>query len=109
MTTDISTDLSTLTTINEQIFTKLESKIIWCISNSMYEAIKAGENSTIIDLGFGTITILFDNNEIKYKFVPSQELEKVLTRTVINERNDLAINIESSLVSKLTNVYKTFF
>jgi len=53
--------------------------------------------------------INFDNEQIKYKFKPSQKLEKVVTNTVVNERNDLVLNIEESLISKLTNTYKNFF
>lgn len=49
------------------------------------------------------------NNEIKYKFIPSQKLEKTIINTVLNEKNSLILNIEDSLISKLTNVYKNFF
>lgn len=109
METNISKDLSTLTTVNEQTFKKLESKIVWCISDCIDSAIKAGDSTASINLGFGILTICFDNNEIKYRFKPSNNLEKVVANTVINERNDLVLNIENSLVSKLTNVYKSFF
>lgn len=109
MEINISKDLSKLTTINEQTFNKLESKIIWCISDCICESLKAGDNMSVIDLGFGSVIISFDNNEIKYKFKPSNSLEKAVSNAVINERNDLVLNIENSLISKLTNVYKTFF
>ena len=109
MKINISEDLSKLTTVNKQVFNKLESKIIWCISDCICESLKVGDNISDIDLGFGTLKIAFKGNEIKYKFIPSQELEKAVSNTVVNERNDLVLNIENSLVSKLTNVYKTFF
>ena len=70
---------------------------------------KADENTAEVDLGFGILTISFNNNEIKYRFKPSNSLEKSISNTVINERNDLALHIENSLISKLTNVYKSFF
>ena len=109
MDVNIKEDLSTLTTINESVFTKLVNKIEWCISDGVEKAIKSGENQANIDLDFGVLKIHFDNNEIKYKFVPSQKFEKILTNTIVNERNDLVLNIEESLVSKLTNTYKNFF
>lgn len=109
MDVNIKEDLSTLTTINESVFTKLVNKIEWCISDGVEKAIKSGENQVNIDFDLGTLMINFDNEQIKYKFKPSQKLEKVVTNTVINERNDLVLNIEESLISKLTNTYKNFF
>lgn len=109
MDVNIKEDLSTLTTINESVFTKLVNKIEWCISDGVEKAIKSGENQVNIDFDLGTLTINFDNEQIRYKFKPSQKLEKVVTNTVVNERNDLVLNIEESLISKLTNTYKNFF
>lgn len=109
MDVNIKEDLSTLTTINESVFTKLVNKIEWCISDGVEKAIKSGENQVNIDFDLGTLTINFDNEQIRYKFKPSQKLEKIVTNTVVNERNDLVLNIEESLISKLTNTYKNFF
>lgn len=109
MDVNIKEDLSTLTTINESVFTKLVNKIEWCISDGVEKAIKSGENQVNIDFDLGTLMINFDNEQIRYKFKPSQKLEKVVTNTVVNERNDLVLNIEESLISKLTNTYKNFF
>lgn len=109
MDVNIKEDLSTLTTINESVFTKLVNKIEWCISDGVEKAIKSGENQVNIDFDLGTLMINFDNEQIRYKFKPSQKLEKAVTNTVVNERNDLVLNIEESLISKLTNTYKNFF
>lgn len=109
MDVNIKEDLSTLTTINESVFTKLVNKIEWCISDGVEKAIKSGENQVNIDFDLGTLMINFDNEQIRYKFKPSQKLEKIVTNTVVNERNDLVLNIEESLISKLTNTYKNFF
>ena len=108
MKTNIKSDLSTLTTINESTFSKLETKIEWCISDVIEKAIKNGEDTAEVDLGIGILYIKFSDS-IRYKFVPSQKLEKIITNTVVNERNDLVVNVENTLISKLNNVYKTFF
>jgi len=63
----------------------------------------------VIDLGYGTLSINFDNKEIKYKFVPSKELDKSVANTVVTENNELINEIENSLVEKITNLYKDFF
>ena len=103
---NLKEDLSTLTTIDKSVFSKIESKIMWCISDAIEQAISNKEDCVNINLGYGILTIKFDNNSIKYKFKPSQKFEKLITDTVVNERNDLVLNIENSLVSKLNKVYK---
>lgn len=109
MKVDINESLSTLTTIPESTFTKLENKIEWCISDAIEKAILNGEDKVEVDLGYGKLFISFTNKEIKYKFIPSDLFEKIIINTVMKEHNDLVLNIENSLVSKLVNTYKTFF
>ena len=109
MKANMKEDLSLLTTVSDSVFIKLVNKIEWCISDYIEKAILEGENQVDIDLDIGTLSIQFDNDQIKYRFVPSQRLEKVVTNTVVNERNDLVLNAENSLVSKLVHTYKNFF
>lgn len=109
MDVNIKGDLSTLTTIDESVFTKLITKVEWCISDGIEKAILSGDNIVNFDIGIGILSINIDDNNIKYKFKPSQKLEKVIINTVENEGNSLILNIEDSLISKLTNVYKNFF
>lgn len=109
MDVNIKEDLSTLTTIDESVFTKLSNKVEWCISDGIEKAILNKEDIINIDLDIGILMINLKNNEIKYKFIPSQKLEKTIINTVLNEKNSLILNIEDSLISKLTNVYKNFF
>lgn len=106
---DLKNDLSTLTTINESTFSKLINKVEWCISDGVEKAIIEDKNELAVDIGIGILLINFTNDEVKYKFKPNPRLEKVITNTIVNERNDLVLNIENSLVTKLTNVYKNFF
>jgi len=103
---NIKEDLSTLTTIDKSVFSKIESKIMWCISDAIEQAIINKEDQVDINLGFGCLTIKFSDNNLKYRFKPSQKFEKAIINTIVNERNDLVLNIENSLVSKLNKVYK---
>lgn len=109
MEINIKNDLSTLTTINESVFTKLANKVEWCISDGIEKAIYIGDHQVEADLEIGTLLISFDNDSIKYKFKPSPKFEKTVTNTVVNEHNELVNNVEESLVAKLTNTYKNFF
>ena len=109
MNSSLKKDLSTLTTINESTLSKMTNKIIWCITDAVCKSVYARDESAVIDMGIGKLTIKFDNDQIKYKFVPSKDLEESVTNAVINERNPLVDALESSLVDKMTNVYKSFF
>ena len=109
MNASLKSDLSTLTTIKESVLAKLNEKIVWCISDAVCKSVYNRDDSTSIDLGYGNLIIKFDNNQIKYKFIPSKELEEAVTQAVITERNSLVEALETSLADKITNVYKSFF
>lgn len=109
MDVNIKNDLSTLTTIDESVFTKLTNKVEWCISDGIEKAILAGDKIVNIDLDIGVLIISLEDNSVRYKFKPSQRLEKIIINTVENETNSLVLNIEESLIAKLTNTYKNFF
>ncbi len=109
MNSSLKKDLSTLTTINESTLSKLNNKAVWCITDAVCKSVYNRDDSAIIDMGIGKLTIKFDNNQVRYKFVPSKELEEAVTAAVLDERNPLVDALESSLVDKMTNVYKSFF
>jgi len=109
MDIDLKKDLSTITTINEQVLTKFIEKIEWCISDGIEKLILSGEDSIKIDIGIGFLIITLCEEGVKYKFIPSEHLEKVISNTVINEKNLFVCNLEQSVITKFTNVYKNFF
>lgn len=108
MEVNIIKDLSTLTTIDENTFSKLVQKVEWCINDAVESSILSKDTILNLDIGIGILIIKFDDT-IKYKFIPSTSLEKSIINTITNERNDLKNNLETSLVNKLQNVYKNFF
>lgn len=109
MERNISKDLSVLTTIDDKSIDKLFSKITWCISDLIEKTIQADETEAIADLGFGKLVISIVDNQIKYRFEPSQELESSVIDTVVNERNLLTFNLEKNLVYRITHLYKDMF
>lgn len=106
MTFDTLKDLSILTTIDESVLVKLFDKINLCIANDVNEAMIAESNLFDIDLNFGILHIKIDDDSIKYRFEPSKRLESLIGKAVEQE-NKLVSTIESSLASKVQNVYKT--
>ena len=45
----------------------------------------------------------------KYKFIPNEKLETAVSKTIVNEQNELVDVLESALIGKIENVYKSFF
>lgn len=103
---NIVKDLSTLTTIEEENLNKLVEKELWCICSYVEEMINSKENFCDIDLGIGTLTISIMDNQLKFKFIPSQTLEQGVRDTIVNEKSPLRLSLEKSLVNKISNIYK---
>ena len=101
-------NLSTLTTIPEKYLTKLFDKIYYVMSDAVVETALLDKEITEIDIGIGTLLISANKSEIKYKFVPNKKLEQTIKSAVINKRNILANTLESNIVDKITDTYKTF-
>lgn len=99
-------DLSVLTTIDSRHISKLVDKSFICINDYVQEAIIQGENVINIDIGLGNLLINIDNNQLKYKFIPNNKLEKSIKETYINRANTLERTIESTLINRITNIYK---
>lgn len=106
MKSDIIKDLSDLTTTSPSVFAKLLRTSEWCISNAVEETQLAGENITEISIGIGTLFILTEEGNIKYKFIPTRALENNVKQTYLDGKNPLTLHLENTLAKKLTNVYK---
>lgn len=102
----VSKDMSIITTIPEANIDKLFEKMEWCICNSIEETLLNSEKISEINIGIGYLYILTEEGNIKYKFVPSKHLEDNIKATYNNGKNPLTLNIEDSLIKKITNVYK---
>lgn len=105
--TNLLKDISTLSTINESSLQKLLNFANFCICDAVEETtLTPDTNITVIDLGIGILSILVDDNVIKYKFTPSDKLEESIRNVVTGDKNLFVAKAEKTLVSKITNVYK---
>ena len=101
-------DLSTLTTIPVSNLTELVKKSNFCICDDLEDSILAKKDSTDIDIGIGTLTIKVVNNNVKYRFTPSKQLESNVTSTIIDNKNPLTCEAENALVNRIMETYKDF-
>ena len=106
MQSNLIKDLSTLSTIKEKDLVKLLNKAVYCINDSLEETTLAGNNVLIEDIGLGSLYISIENNEIKYKFIPSKDFESSILKTVVSKKNPLSDKLEDTLVKRISNAYK---
>lgn len=106
---DIVNDLSLITTIPKTTLDRLNQKEILCICESVQESRLANESVSSMDIGIGTLHIKWDEESIKYRFVPSKALEQGIISTVVDGKNPFESAIEDTIVTKIVNTYKELF
>lgn len=99
-------DVSKLTTIPKEALDKLSSKFIWCLGDSIQEMLLKHNNMLKADIGIGNIIIINEDELIKYKFIPKEELEDAVRELIVNNRNPLKYNLDKTLANKIINTYK---
>lgn len=109
MTYKLIKDVSTLTTIQETTLKRLSNKVQVCLCDYIEEALKDNIDEIEIDVEIGKLIIHLSQSTIKYRFVPNHNLSNAISDTIYGERSELVDILESSLVDKVENVYKSFF
>lgn len=106
---NLNEKLSILTTIPEKSLSKLTEKSYYVVSDIILEDIMNDKDVSEIDIGIGTIIIQHSGDSIKYKFIPSKNLDITIKSTIINKKNTLEYILEQTLKDKVTNTYKDLF
>lgn len=100
------TDLATLTNIPEKILEKLFQSIAYIICQAVLEDTLDESDITSIDLNFGILYIKHENSELKFKFVPSKDLEDNLKETITQKLNLMENTLTDKISVKLLEIYK---
>lgn len=103
---NLITDIAKLTTIPEKNLEKLSLLGIYCIVGAVMTAKLSGKDTVDIDTGIGNLAINFEDDQVKYKFIPSSNLEVSVKTAILNEQNLLEGLLENSLINKVTATYK---
>lgn len=99
---NLVSDVGTLLKLPSKATTEIISKANLCIGSIINDAKLAGDQTVIINIGIGTLSI--DLVDMQCKFVPSKDL-KAAIKNSLNENNDpLELALEQSLVDKLLSV-----
>lgn len=103
----LNNDLSLLTSISKLSLDNLSDRTAYCISHTILECIESKDNQSEIDIGIGKLYIRIEEDQIKYKFIPSKKLEEMIAFTVINKQSPLVTKLDSALSERIENAYKS--
>ena len=102
-------DISKITTIPRVTLQKLLEKSEMCICHDILEQILRNETYICVDILFGELYLNIDNDQVKFKFIPSSQFEDMLVETINNKTSPLITAVEDGLSTKIMNVYKELF
>lgn len=105
---DLIKDLSNLTEVPEKYLNKLVENSFTILNNDMYESLLNKENQITVNIGIGTLVIIVNSEEIKYKFLPNTKLNECIKNASKEKYSELENNLNSSLVKNIVNTYKEF-
>lgn len=99
-------DVAILTNVPEGLLKKFIPVCNYCISHKLYETCAEGKQESIIDLGIGELHIQIADDYLKYKFIPSKELEKLLIQALENDASPISCKLYKDLQCKIDKLYK---
>ena len=102
-------DLSLLTTIPKGVLEKLITKSIDTICYDVREQQLQNSPITEVDIGIGILYIKLEDDNIMYKFIPSEVLENKVLKTVNKQYKPVCGLAEESLKKRIMNAYKELF
>ena len=107
----IKEDLNKTTNLSYELMDRVTNKIKYFICDDILDSLLGENDTTEIDIGIGTLVIYVDktNNAIKYKFVPSKELEDSINYTVVELKSPLKERASKGLSSRVGEIYKELF
>jgi hypothetical protein len=101
-------DLSTLTNIPLDIWEKFVDIAEMDIAHCAFETISSKEKSFSIDIGLGILYIKYEEDNIKYKFIPHKSLEREVENALTCKSSPLVDIATKKLTTRLNNAYKEF-
>lgn len=99
-------DLKTLTNIPRDVIDKLVNKILYIICDDVLDTHLNNNTVTDIDTGIGVLSICVDNNQIKYRFIPSTVVESAVKNTIVDLKSPVKERASKTLASKINEIYE---
>ena len=103
---DIIEKCNALSGVSIKAWTKLKNYINMIHSDDIYLDSQEGKTIFELDTFEGTILIKQVDNEIKYKFIPSAEFNKLVVNTIETKTSSLIKSLDKSVISAMSNIYE---
>lgn len=104
-TVDILKESLPLTSLSSRSMKNIVDIIEYCICNNIANKCNREEDVIHCDIGIGMLHIQWDKESLRMNFSPSGVFESYI-KNAINGEDELVKALESSLVSKVTRIYK---
>lgn len=106
MTYDLLQDMADITTIPKMRLDQLADNSINFISHYIRESADCGESDLSIDIGYGILHVRIEEENIKFKFIPSSRLENGIKYAITSGESPLVNKVEALLKDRICNTYK---
>ncbi len=104
---DLFNDLSLLTGVSKLSLQNLSERSVLCISHAMIECLQSKEPQCEVDIGIGNLYIKLEGDTIKYKFIPSKNLEETIAFAIQQKESPLTLKIDKALGERIENAYRS--
>ena len=102
-------DLCAITCVPQYTFDRLKTSVNYVHANEAITQILDNQQVIRLDTFEGNIYIKRVDDDLQYKFVPSEEFEKAMINCFVNNKNPLEVTAVTKLKEILTHVYKDLF
>jgi len=99
---NVINDVGALLKLPSKVTTELIEKANLCIGSIICDAKLAGEQTVIINVGIGTLSV--DLIDMQCKFVPSKDLKAAIKNSLAGDKDPLELELEAVLAEKLLAV-----
>jgi hypothetical protein len=103
---NIIEDVNKLTDVSENTLKKFIPIINYSIAHIVHENHISKKDIAVIDLEIGELHIKFDSEGVRYRFVPSKELEQLVNKTIVSKQSPIITKLEGNLQTKIDRAYK---
>lgn len=97
--TSIVNDIGALTKVPNKALDALVDKINLCIGSIIADSQKSGEQSVVINIGIGSLSV--NLSDMQCKFVPSKALKATIKDCMTSSVDPLELELETALSAKL--------
>lgn len=101
--------MSALTGMPVNFLSQLFRLNMLVVSDELYTQVKEGSDIKRISLNtYGEVRLSVENNNLIYKFIPSDEFNGVVRKTILEDKNLLEEKLEEKVVKRIYGNYTDF-